>query len=164
MKSKLIACTKEYAMKEVVTVHRPEFLSSRVQTLGTKRTRTPGQGIVEFALALPFLMLIMLGTIDLGRMFFDYIDMRSAVVDGAQYGARNPTNTSGIVTATKETGVPANTVVTSATSGSCTTAGGTGNVTVTATSVFQPMTTGFLQRFGLGPVNLSASATMRCMT
>jgi Flp pilus assembly protein TadG len=115
-------------------------------------------------LALPFLMLIMLGTIDLGRMFFDYIDMRSAVVDGAHYAARNPTNIPGIETATKETGVPANTVVSSATSGSCTTAGGTGNVTITATSLFQPMTTEFLERFGLGPVNLSASATMRCMT
>ena len=151
-------------MKEVVTVHRPGLLRSRVQTLGPTQARTLGQGIVEFALALPFLMLIMLGTIDLGRMFFDYIDMRSAVVDGAQYGARNPTNSGGIVTETKGAGVPANTVVSSSTSGSCTTAGGTGNITVTATSVFQPMTTGFLQRFGLGPVNLSASATMRCMT
>ena len=70
-------------------------------------------------------MLIMLGTIDLGRMFFDYIDMRSAVV-GPHYAARNPTNVAGIETATKETGVPTNTVVSSATSGSCTTAGGTG--------------------------------------
>jgi Flp pilus assembly protein TadG len=151
-------------MKEVATVHRPEFFSTYEQQPGAAQARTPGQGIVEFALALPFLMLIMLGTIDLGRMFFDYIDMRSAVVDGAHYAARNPTNIAGIETTTKETGVPANTVVSSSTSGSCTTAGGTGNVTVTATSLFQPMTTEFLERFGLGPVNLSASATMRCMT
>jgi len=151
-------------MKEVVTDHQPEFFGNYEQKPGATQARTPGQGIVEFALALPFLMLIMLGTIDLGRMFFDYIDMRSAVVDGAHYAARNPTNISGIETTTKETGVPANTVVSSATSGSCTTAGGTGNVTITATSLFQPMTTEFLERFGLGPVNLSASATMRCMT
>jgi Flp pilus assembly protein TadG len=154
--------TEEHAMKEVVPVRRHRFLRRRVLT--REDARRPGQGIVEFALALPLLMLVMLGTLDLGRMFFDYIDLRSAVVDGAQFGARNPTNGTGIVTATTETGVPANTVVSYSTSGACMTAGGTGDITVTATSVFQPMTTSFFQRFGLGPVNLSASATMRCMT
>src|SRR5215211_4856834 len=144
-------------MKEVVTDHQPEFFGNYEQKPGATQARTPGQGIVEFALALPFLMLIMLGTIDLGRMFFDYIDMRSAVVEGAQYAARNPTNSTGIVTTTKETGVPANTVVSSSTTGSCTIAGGTGDITVTATSLFQPITTGFFSKFGLGPVNLSAS-------
>jgi Flp pilus assembly protein TadG len=151
-------------MKEVVTVRQPRFVNSRVLSRGITRARPSGQGIVEFALALPILMMIMLGTIDLGRMFFDYIDLRGAVVDGAQFGARNPTNMGGIVSATKETGVPANTVVSYSTSGACTTAGGTGDVTVTATSVFQPMTTSFFQKLGIGPVNLSASATMRCMT
>jgi Flp pilus assembly protein TadG len=151
-------------MKEVVTVRLPRFVSTRLLTLDLTGVRPSGQGIVEFALALPIFMMIMLGTIDLGRMFFDYIDLRGAVVDGAQYAARNPTNTGGIVTATTETGVPANTIVSSSTSGSCTTAGGTGDVTVTATSVFQPMTTSFFQSLGIGPVNLSASATMRCMT
>src|SRR5262249_28164011 len=47
-----------------------------------------GQGLVEFAVAMPLLLLILLGTIDMGRVFFDYIEMRQAAVEGATYGAR----------------------------------------------------------------------------
>jgi Flp pilus assembly protein TadG len=126
-----------------------------------------GQGMVEFALALPFLLLIMLGTIDLGRMFFDYVDLRSAAVEGAQYGSRYAADTSAIQAEALSAGAPSGTTVSVSTDSGCfsaTTPGVPGYVTVTTAKTFQPFTTTFLSRFGLGPVNLSASSTMRCLT
>jgi Flp pilus assembly protein TadG len=150
--------------KEVVSINRFDFAIPFRASRTPRESKNRGQSIVEFALALPFMLLIMVGTIDLGRMFFDYIDMRSAVVDGAQYASRNPTDTSGISARTFEAGIPAGTTVSTSMSGACTTTGGTGDITVSASYTFQPLTTGFLSKFGLGPVNLAASSTMRCMT
>ncbi|MEA2530922.1 MAG: hypothetical protein QOG89_2566 [Thermomicrobiales bacterium] len=123
-----------------------------------------GQSLIEMAFAIPLLMLILLGTLDLGQVFFDYIQLRGAVVEGASYGARNPTNTAGITTAVTDSGVPSGTTVTVSTSGSCTTVNGTGTISVQASSVFRPLTTSFFARFGLDTWNLSSSATMRCLT
>jgi Flp pilus assembly protein TadG len=158
---------KEQKMKEVIRIRRLVLVNPfRVTPCGQHGSER-GQGIVEFALALPFLMLIMLGTIDMGRMFFDYIDLRSAAVDGAQYGSRNPANAGAIQAAALASGAPAGTTVTVAVDAACnsaTTPGVPGSVTVTTAKTFQPFTTAFLSRFGLGPVNLSASNTMRCLT
>lgn len=123
-----------------------------------------GVSLVELALAMPILLLIMLGTIDLGRLYFDYIELRSAVVDGAVYAARNPTDTAGAIAETIGTGVPPDTSVSVAITGDCSTMGGGGKATVTATSTFVPVTAGFLSRFGLSSVTLRANSTMRCMT
>jgi hypothetical protein len=46
----------------------------------------------------------------------------------------------------------------------CLTAGGTGTAVISASLTFTPITTSFLSNWGLGSVNLSASATMRCLT
>ena len=56
-----------------------------------------------------------------------------------------------------------NTVVTSSVSGD-TTVYGPSTVTVTAFRTFRPLTTSFLQRFGLGDVPMSASATAKVWT
>ena len=55
--------------------------------------RETGQSIVELALTLPVLLLLLLGTVDVGRVFFDYIEMRNAVSEGATYASRHPTDT-----------------------------------------------------------------------
>lgn len=128
------------------------------------RCRTRGQSLVELALGLPLLTLVMLGTIDLGRVFFDYINLRGASAEGATYAARNPTDTSGIVTAVTDSGVPSSTSVTVNMSGSCTTPGGTGSVTVHVTSVFEPLSTAYFAKLGLNTWNLSSSSTSRCLT
>lgn len=126
---------------------------------------TGGTSLVELTLALPALLLILLGTIDMGRMFFDYIELRSAVVDGAAYAARNPTDITGIKNETTGAGVPPQTVVSDPSfSGDCSTRGGNGKVTVAATSTFTPATFEFFTMFDLGPVSLHATSTMRCMT
>ena len=132
-----------------------------------RRERRRGQSLVELCLAMPLLLLLLLGTIDLGRMFYYTVQMHNAVREGAGYGAHFPTDTGGM-TSRVTTEAP---FVTSATAG-CTgsrvgTGGvltGTGVVTVTATYVFTPITTTFLQNwFGLAPVTLSASSSMNVL-
>ena len=131
-----------------------------------RRQRRPGQSMVELAVALPFMLLLMLGTIDLGRMFFDYVEIRNAVREGAAYASRNPTDSGGAQSRVTGHGsfAAAATVSGPTFSGSCNTPGGIGQVTITANRTFTPLTTSFLSTWGLGSVNLSASATMRCMT
>jgi Flp pilus assembly protein TadG len=127
--------------------------------------RRPGYSLVEMALATPLLLLLMLGTIDLGRMFFDFIQLRGAAIEGATYGGRNPSDSGGIASQVTNHGIPAGTSITIVTHGGCFTKAGTGDITVTASSTFTPITTGFLQAYwNIGSVNLAASSTMRCLT
>lgn len=49
-----------------------------------------GQSLVELAITLPVVLLIVVGTVDLGRAYFMTINMENAVKEGAFYGARNP--------------------------------------------------------------------------
>lgn len=56
-----------------------------------------GQSLVEFALTLPLLMLILLGVLDLGRLFFAYIAINNAAREGARYGAEFPWDPAGAI-------------------------------------------------------------------
>lgn len=51
-----------------------------------------GQSMVELALTITILMILLAGTIDLGRAFFTYMAMRDAAQEGAAYGSLNPTD------------------------------------------------------------------------
>jgi Flp pilus assembly protein TadG len=135
--------------------------------LRRKGTRK-GQGIVELALALPLLLLLMLGTIDVGRVFFDYVQLRNAVREGAGYGARMPNDTAGIVQRVNQHGIPGGTTISVACTGDCTTTNGVpngvGTIEVTANHTFTPVTTAFLQTwFGMGPINISVKSSMRLL-
>jgi len=48
---------------------------------GTER----GQSVVEFALVFPILILILMGTIDFGRLFYSYVTVTNAARVGAEY-------------------------------------------------------------------------------
>ncbi len=141
---------------------------ARPAPLRRTRSRSRGQSLVELALSLPLLLLLMLGTIDLGRAFFDYIQMRNGAFEGARYGARMPADTSGITDTVMGHGVPSDTTVTVTCSpGNCSSVsiGVDATITVTASRTFTPITTTFLQRyFGIGTWVLNASATMKVMT
>lgn len=129
------------------------------------RRRRSGQGLVELALALPVLLLILLGTVDLGRMFFDYTEIRNAAREGAGVGARNPANVAGAVAAVNAHGIPNGSTVTTGCSGNCTEVNGTGIFEVTVSYTFTPVATGFLATyFGIGAVPLQAKAAMRVMS
>jgi hypothetical protein len=62
-----------------------------------------GQGLVEFALGITFLMILLAGVMDLGRAFFTYISMMDAAQEGASYGSISPLDVSGIRQRVRET-------------------------------------------------------------
>ena len=124
-----------------------------------------GQSLVEFAFLTPVLLLILLGTIDLGRLYANYVDLKHAARDGAGYGLLKPTDTAGMKSRVLAAGVPVNTTPTADCIGTCTTVGGTGTVVVSATSTFSPITLGFFTWMGVpGSVTLTAIAQMRVLS
>jgi len=52
-----------------------------------------GQSMVELALTITILMVLLAGTIDLGRAFFTWLAMRDAAQEGASYASINPSAT-----------------------------------------------------------------------
>lgn len=56
---------------------------------GKRSTR--GQGMVEFALVLPLLVLLLLLAVDFGRVFFGWVGLQNAARIGANYAAQFPT-------------------------------------------------------------------------
>jgi Flp pilus assembly protein TadG len=146
-----------------------------------KRARR-GQGLVEFGLAMPFLLLIMLATIDMGQMFFTYIELRNAVREGASHAARNPCDDYTTVDNGAVVSITVADVVrghgpkltegttvdpiafTPATTCDAIAYGSDYEVTVSAEHEFQPLTTSFLKRFGLGPFTMRASASAKVQT
>jgi len=55
-----------------------------------------GQSMVELALFITLLMIMLAGTIDLGRAFYTWLAMRDAAQEGAAYGSIEPTQTTEI--------------------------------------------------------------------
>jgi Flp pilus assembly protein TadG len=137
-----------------------------------------GNLMIEFSLALPILMLLLVGLLDLGRFSLQKSAMLQGAREGAQYGIVAPTESTNINTtaqnATGLTGATAtNTVFCECVSGttvSCTTTCGSGQtlkkyVTVTTSGSFSSImgaaTTGF-GSFGswTPPTSVSASVTL----
>lgn len=56
-----------------------------------------GQSMVEMALAMPLLILILAGILDLGRAYFTYVALSDAAAEGAAYAAQHPEDTVQIV-------------------------------------------------------------------
>jgi hypothetical protein len=52
--------------------------------------REVGQSMVELALTITILMVLLAGTIDFGRAFFTWIEMRDAAQEGAAFGSFCP--------------------------------------------------------------------------
>lgn len=51
---------------------------------------TRGQGLVEFILVLPVLLIVAVGVLDFGRIFFGLITVSNASREGARYLSFNP--------------------------------------------------------------------------
>ncbi|MBI4320035.1 MAG: pilus assembly protein [Chloroflexi bacterium] len=65
----------------------------------TSRGSRSGQSLVEMALLLPMVLLILTGTVDLGRLAYANVSISNAAYVGAQYGSASPDyalDTSGI--------------------------------------------------------------------
>ncbi len=64
----------------------------QIQRNGSRRRRTGGargQGLVEFALVAPVLLLILLLALDFGRAFYSWINLQNASRIGANFAALN---------------------------------------------------------------------------
>jgi Flp pilus assembly protein TadG len=57
----------------------------KVPKVGKRKDQELGQSVVEFALTLPLLLLLLLGTIDLGLGFKTYIGLTNAAREGARW-------------------------------------------------------------------------------
>lgn len=55
-----------------------------------------GQSLVELAIILPVLILILVGIMDLGRVFYAQIVITNAAREGARYGSMYPMDIAGI--------------------------------------------------------------------
>ena len=60
------------------------------------RTRTRGQSLVEAALALPVLVMLMLGLLDFGRAYYAIVSLKDAADEGATYASHHPSDVVGI--------------------------------------------------------------------
>jgi Flp pilus assembly protein TadG len=58
------------------------------------KKNSSGQSLVEFALIIPLLLLLVMGTVDFGRVFYIKIALQSAAREGAYYLSYNPTDAS----------------------------------------------------------------------
>ncbi len=54
------------------------------------RRSEKGQSLVELALIIVFVLIILAGLVDLGRMMYEYLTMRDAAQEGAGYAAIYP--------------------------------------------------------------------------
>jgi Flp pilus assembly protein TadG len=72
---------------------------SRVQkprSLHMSNKSEQGQGLTELAIALPVLLLLLLGVLDVGRAFWALVALKDAASEGALYAASYPTMTTQI--------------------------------------------------------------------
>jgi len=116
--------------------------------ISARLRREDGQSFVEFAFIMPFLVFLVLGIVQFGRGFHDYITITDAARVGAREAAVHRTTACSSAT-TKISGmgvIPPGSTVACATTGP-----NTGDqVTVTVTSSFSVGLPGF---FGVPPMN-----------
>lgn len=55
-----------------------------------------GQGLTEFALGITFMLILLAGTVDLGRALFTHISLIDAAQEGASYASIAPYDVEGI--------------------------------------------------------------------
>lgn len=74
------------------------FLQDRDENSQQKKTHPlkKGQGLVEFALGITFMMVLLAGTVDLGRAFFTRLSLIDATQEGASYASIAPYDVDGI--------------------------------------------------------------------
>lgn len=60
-----------------------------------------GQSLVELAISLTILLFLLSGAVEFGIAFFQFVQLRDAVQEGALYGSMRPADTTGIVTRTQ---------------------------------------------------------------
>lgn len=78
------------------TGRSPVSRKQKPRSLHWRNKSERGQGLVELAIALPFLLLLLLGVLDVGRAYWALVALKDAVSEGASYAASYPTRTTEI--------------------------------------------------------------------
>jgi len=138
----------------------------KTKTNQLKYGNSPAQALVEFALLLPILLVLILGVMDFGRMFYTKMILTNAAREGANYLAYFPEDAnSGYVDTFAAISNEANSsnvevIDTDVTFSGCCTRGLP--VEVTITKIVDLVFDNFLQSFGLlgGPVQLTSTVKM----
>jgi len=74
--------------------HEKEMLMKRVFK---SKSNENGQSMVELALTITILLVLLAGTIDFGRAFFTWLEMRDAAQEGASDASICPTKTNEVI-------------------------------------------------------------------
>ena len=61
-----------------------------------------GQDLVEYALLLPFMLMLIMGIFDLGRVTFLYSTITNISREGARYGVVHQCDDAGVIAAAKD--------------------------------------------------------------
>ena len=146
--------------------------------------RQRGTAMVEFAIALPLLLFLILATFEFGRMISQYNILTKAVRDGARYAASAAAvagGTTGLVNITSGIQSTVTNLVTTGTADGSgnpllpgpaptvsVTDDGNGYVLISASYTYQPIIGASLPTFGLGApipltVTLTAATIMRAL-
>ena len=72
-----------------------KFLKKMKNHQKSRKDLILGQGLLEFALVLPIMVLILIGLIDLGRAFFVVITLENSAREGSRYGSLYPSDLAG---------------------------------------------------------------------
>ena len=139
---------------------------SKTKTDQLKYGSPPAQALVEFALLLPILLLLVMGAMDFGRMFYTKMILTNAAREGANYLAYFPEDAdngyvdtfAAIYDDAKSSNVEV--IDTDVTYSDCCTRGLP--VEVTITKIVDLVFDNILQSFGLlgGPVQLTSTVKM----
>ncbi len=81
---------------------KSQGLIARLQTALPRRGNGRGQGLVEFALILPMLLLLLMGIIDFGHALIVYTSLFNAAREGGRFGAVHPQNYDGVVSRVRQ--------------------------------------------------------------
>jgi Flp pilus assembly protein TadG len=74
-------------------------MTRRLYLIASRLWSTEGSSFVELALMLPIMMLLFVPAVDIGRAFFTAIEVTSAAQAGTDYGIKNPSDVSGMESA-----------------------------------------------------------------
>ncbi len=70
----------------------PDGKESTMKQIKSER----GQSLVEMAISLVILLYLLSGAVELGIIFFQYVQLRDAAQEGALYGSMNPSDIAGM--------------------------------------------------------------------
>ncbi len=126
-----------------------------------------GQDLVEYALLLPFMLMLIMGIFDLGRVTFLYSTITNISREGARYGVVHQCETAEVIAAAKDKSIGIDpgdlifNVIWNPADCSYPDPTGSGTVTVSVSFDFLPLTP-FITNIlgGSSSVNLDATTTM----